>query len=95
MSPEEIARLWDSIGKQGLTQYKLKVDLNADVQELIDRDQNQQAAGGVAPGLTPQTKQGELFQSVTTGVMDMQLDHTVGAVKGPTKTPAGEKSELQ
>ena len=28
MSPEEIAKLWESIGKTGLTQYKLKVDLN-------------------------------------------------------------------
>lgn len=41
MSPEDIARLWESIPKQGLTQYKLKVDLNADVQEIIERDGTQ------------------------------------------------------
>ena len=49
MTPEEIARLWDSVGKAGLTQYKLKVDLTPEVNEIIERDQNQQAAGGVAP----------------------------------------------
>lgn len=52
MTPEDISRLWDSIGKQGLTQYKLKVDLNPDVMELIDRDPTLQVASGVAPGLT-------------------------------------------
>lgn len=82
MTPEDISRLWDSIGKQGLTQYKLKVDLNADVLELIDRDPTQQPAGGVAPGLTPATvNQSELFHSVSTKIADTQLDHTVGAVK--------------
>ena len=66
MTPDEISRLWESIGKQGLTQYKLKVDLNPDVMELIDRDPTQQAAGGVAPtGLSSQqVNQSELFQSV-------------------------------
>ena len=38
MSPEEIAKLWESIGKTGLTQYKLKVDLNQDCMELVNRD---------------------------------------------------------
>ena len=49
MTPEEIARLWESVGKAGLTQYKLKVDMAPDVLEIIEREQNQQAAGGVAP----------------------------------------------
>ena len=53
MTPDDISRLWESIGKQGLTQYKLKVDLNPDVMDLISRDPTQQAASGVAPGLTP------------------------------------------
>ena len=41
MTPEDIARLWEGVGKSGMTQYKLKVDLNADVLELIGRDPNQ------------------------------------------------------
>jgi hypothetical protein len=40
MTQEEIGRLWDGVGKQGLTQYKLKVDLAADVLEIIEKDQN-------------------------------------------------------
>ena len=38
MTPEEIARLWDTVGKAGLTQYKLKVDMTPEVTEIIDRD---------------------------------------------------------
>ena len=38
MTPEEIARLWESVGKAGLTQYKLKVDLTSEVLEIIERD---------------------------------------------------------
>ena len=38
MSPEEIGRLWEGIGKQGLLQYKLKVDMTPEVNEIIDRD---------------------------------------------------------
>lgn len=47
----EIAKLWEGINKQNMTQYKLKVDLNADVRQLIDRDPAKIAAGGVAPEL--------------------------------------------
>jgi hypothetical protein len=39
MSPDEIGRLWEQIGKAGLTQYKLKVDLNPDILEIIEKDQ--------------------------------------------------------
>lgn len=86
MSPEEIGRLWDQIGKSGLTQYKLKVDLNQDIQDIIERDVNSGPAGGVAPGLTqPPAQKEELFKSVSNKVMDTQLDHTVGAVKQPQR----------
>ena len=88
MSPEEIAKLWESIGKTGLTQYKLKVDLNQDCMELINRDGG--SAAGAAPGpgglASSQGQKSELFQSVRTNVMDMQLDATVGLTAGAVKT---------
>lgn len=98
MTPEDIARLWESVGKTGMTQYKLKVDLNSHVLQLINRDPNQQqqAAGGVAPGLTSSAPgagtHSELFQSVSTKVADMQLDHTVGAVKATKKSDMDGKA---
>ena len=89
MSPEEIAKLWESIGKTGLTQYKLKVDLNQDCMELVNRDGGAAASAAPGPGLassgiaSSQGQKSELFQSVRTHVMDMQLDHTAGAGKTP------------
>lgn len=70
------------------------MDLASDVLEIIEKDQNQQAAGGVAPGLAQNQKpqQPELFQSVRTGVMDAQLDHTVGAVKATQKSEMDSKA---
>ena len=35
LSVEEIASMWEKVDKSKLVQYKLKVDLNADVQKII------------------------------------------------------------
>ena len=36
LSVEEIATMWEKVDKSKLVQYKLKVDLNADVQKIIN-----------------------------------------------------------
>ena len=65
LSNEEIQKLWEGQNKSKLVQYKLKVDLGQDVQELIKMGGSQ-----VPTQLNPTQS---LYQSVQTGVMDMAL----------------------
>ncbi len=48
MTPEEIAKLWEGVDKSKLLQYKLKVDMNSDVINIMNT--GGETSGGAAPG---------------------------------------------
>jgi hypothetical protein len=80
LSVEEIAAMWEKVDKSKLVQYKLKVDLNADVQKIINDGPQ-----------APESKTSEILNTVTGQIKDQMLvDHRE---QRPEETK--EKPEVQ